>query len=37
MRFITWYQLERGGARPVVAQSMTDNTAAIEDTQRRAP
>lgn len=35
MRFITWYQLERGGVRSVVAQSMSDKTAAIEDAQRR--
>ncbi|WIX83549.1 TetR family transcriptional regulator [Amycolatopsis carbonis] len=35
MRFVTWYQLERGSVRPVVAKSMADKTAAVEDAQRR--
>jgi AcrR family transcriptional regulator len=37
MRFMTWYQLERAGngVRPVVARSMADKTAAVEDARRR--
>ncbi|WUD78045.1 TetR family transcriptional regulator [Streptomyces sp. NBC_00510] len=38
MRFVAWYALERGDGRevrPVVAASMADKVAAVEDAQRR--
>lgn len=38
MRFMAWYALERGdaqGVRPLVAASMAEKVAAVEDAQRR--